>query len=155
MMNKRGGKLRGAILIVLIVLLVVVVVIWIFRGIFGSGGGGGGKKDGRSTAVAKKPSEPKPKPISQPEPKPKPKPRPEPEPQYRRPLMIQIDGHDYRVGPKTVGLDQIAELTKKIPPGDGPEVQIERLNSSRVTAENALEKILRELKVKAVWDPPL
>jgi hypothetical protein len=80
---------------------------------------------------------------------------PKPDPStVARPLRIEIDGSTFRVGGKPVELRAIKTLVGHIPDGDGPDVKVNRLGTSRAAAENELKELLRQCGAKAVWWPP-
>jgi len=134
-------RLGRAMLPVLGVVLVAVAAVWLVRGLWGGGGGSGTGTQSETANVETPPAEP----ASESEATPGP----------GRPLVIQIDGHDYRIGGRAVTLEQIVTNVGRVPAGDGPAVRVERLGTSRVTAETDLAKKLDELGVRAEWVPPL
>ena len=138
---KRSGRVP---LTVLGVVLIAVAAVWLVRGMWGGGGSGTGT-EGEIAGETENTKTPPAEPTAESEATPGP----------GRPLVIQIDGHDYRIGGRAVTLEQIVTNVGRVPAGDGPAVRVERLGTSRVTAETDLAKKLDELGVRAEWVPPL
>ena len=77
------------------------------------------------------------------------KPAPPPAPEWvpKRPLVIDIDGMQYKVDGKVVDMPTILQMVKRIPPGDGQAVDISPEGTSKPLAERALKDALNQAKV--------
>ncbi|MFP4355798.1 MAG: hypothetical protein ACLFUJ_11805 [Phycisphaerae bacterium] len=85
----------------------------------------------------------------------------EPEPQplsqadLKRPMVIEISGHQYFVQQQPVELGRLIELASAVPDGQGPAVVVRRLEDSRARAENDLKEALEAANVTNRWESPL
>jgi hypothetical protein len=134
--RRQSGKLiaGGAI-------LAAIVALWQFGPRFGFGPGGKGSGNGGSDSStgsnpsrlisATKPATP------------------------NRPLRVTIDGNRYLIDNQETDLATVRKLAAQVPPGDGPAVEINRVGSSRVKAEQELKSALDQESVPATWTPPL
>ena len=73
----------------------------------------------------------------------------------KRPLRVTIDGNRYLIDNQETDLATVRKLAAQVPPGDGPAVEINRVGSSRVKAEQELKSALDQESVPATWTPPL
>ena len=73
----------------------------------------------------------------------------------QRPLRIRIDGNRYLVDGREVDLPTLTQMATQVPPGEGPAIQVERNETSRVKAEQDLKAAIDKEKLPATWMPPL
>ena len=119
-------------------IVAAIIALWQFGPRFGWGPGGKGEGNGGATTANPahlvtdtKPATPK------------------------RPLRVTIDGNRYLIDGQETDLATVRKLASQVPPGDGPAVEITRVGSSRVKAEQELKTALDQENVPATWTPPL